>query len=110
MPQAYFSDSGLSSAEVRRGLNDVFAYDLIPDPTIISAALHACRRTNDFATCAAAPRSRHPRALTRPCRSVRIFEGIRDKSPDDQTYDYVVDQLRGTIDELQLSLPEELGF
>ena len=45
-----------------------------------------------------------------PISSVRIFEGIRDKAPDDQTYDYVVEQLRGTIDELQLSLPEELGF
>ena len=42
--------------------------------------------------------------------SVRIFEGVKDKSPDDITYNYVVEQLKPVIDELQLSLPEELGL
>ena len=44
------------------------------------------------------------------CRSVRIFEGIKDKSPDDATYNYVVSQLAPIIAELGLSTPEELGF
>jgi len=49
--QAYFSDETLSNGEIRRGLNDVFAHDLIPDPTIIEAALRSLRRVNDFSTC-----------------------------------------------------------
>lgn len=88
----YFSDDSLTSREIRRGLNDVFAYDLIPDPTILTAAFHATRRVNDFPT------------------SVRIFEAIKDKSPDDTTYNYVVDQLNPVITELSLSTPEELGL
>merc|ERR1740117_1462206 len=89
---AYFSDESLTSREIRRGLNDVFAYDLIPDPTILTAAFHATRRVNDFPT------------------SVRIFEAIKDKSPDDETYNYVVDQLNPVITELSLSTPDQLGL
>ena len=48
--QNYFSDESLSSQEIRRGLNDVFAHDLIPDPSIITAALQATRRVDDFPT------------------------------------------------------------
>merc|ERR1719174_3580806 len=79
---AYFSDEALTSQEIRRGLNDVFAHDLIPDPTILTAALHATRRVDDFPT------------------SVRIFEAVKDKAPDTATYDYVVGALQPTIDEL----------
>ena len=43
-------------------------------------------------------------------RSVRIFEAIKDKSPDDATYSYVVDQLNPVITELSLSTPEQLGL
>eukprot|EP00035_Acanthoeca_spectabilis_P019759 m.429597 g.429597 ORF g.429597 m.429597 type:complete len:134 (+) comp17032_c0_seq1:105-506(+) len=89
---AYFEDESLTSREIRRGLNDVFAHDLVPDPSILTAAFRATRRVNDFPT------------------SVRIFEGIKDKSPDDATYSYVLSQLQPVIDELQLSTPEELGF
>lgn len=46
----YFEDDTLDSREIRRGLNDVFAHDLIPDPTILTAALRATRRVNDFPT------------------------------------------------------------
>jgi cytochrome c oxidase subunit 5a len=56
----------------------VCRHDLVPDPTILTAALHATRRVNDFPT------------------SVRIFEGIKDKSPDEETYQYVVQQV-GTL-------------
>ena len=43
-------------------------------------------------------------------RSVRIFEAIKDKSPDDETYNYVVDQLNPVITELSLSTPDQLGL
>lgn len=48
----------------QRNLNNVFAYDLVPSPSVITAALKAARRVNDFPT------------------AVRIFEGTSsDHSP-----------------------------
>ena len=41
----------------QRNLNNAFAYDLVPSPSVLAAALKAARRVNDFAT------------------AVRIFEG-----------------------------------
>ncbi len=49
--QAYFDNANISAPEVRRGLNSVFANDLVPDVAILTSALRAARRTNDFATC-----------------------------------------------------------
>jgi cytochrome c oxidase subunit 5a len=42
---------------MQRNLNNAFAYDLVPSPTVLGAALKAARRVNDFPT------------------AVRIFEG-----------------------------------
>lgn len=42
----------------QRNLNNAFAYDLVPSPSVIAAALKAARRVNDFGT------------------AVRIFEGM----------------------------------
>lgn len=41
----------------QRNLNNAFAYDLVPAPSVLTAALKAARRVNDFPT------------------AVRIFEG-----------------------------------
>ena len=30
--------------ELRKGLNELYGYDLVPEPKIVSAALKACRR------------------------------------------------------------------
>jgi cytochrome c oxidase subunit 5a len=46
-----------SRTAAQRNLNNAFAYDLVPSPTVITAALKAARRVNDFPT------------------AVRIFEG-----------------------------------
>lgn len=43
--------------ELQRNLNNAFAYDLVPSPSVITAALKAARRVNDYPT------------------AVRIFEG-----------------------------------
>ena len=43
--------------EPQRNLNNAFAYDLVPSPSVVIAALRAARRVNDFPT------------------AVRIFEG-----------------------------------
>jgi hypothetical protein len=47
----------LANARRQRNLNNAFAYDLVPSPTVITAALRAARRVNDFPT------------------AVRVFEG-----------------------------------
>jgi len=49
--------------ELQRNLNNAFAYDLVPSPSVITAALRAARRVNDFPT------------------AVRIFEGIPPPHP-----------------------------
>ncbi|CAC9894383.1 unnamed protein product, partial [Aureobasidium pullulans] len=36
--------------ELQRNLNNAFAYDLVPAPSVIVAALKAARRVNDFPT------------------------------------------------------------
>lgn len=41
----------------KRNLNNAFAYDLVPSPGVVTAALKAARRVNDYPT------------------AVRIFEG-----------------------------------
>ena len=45
------------SSRLQRNLNNAFAYDLVPSPSVITAALKAARRVNDYPT------------------AVRIFEG-----------------------------------
>lgn len=44
--------------ELQRNLNNAFAYDLVPSPSVIIAALKAARRVNDYPT------------------AVRVFEGM----------------------------------
>ena len=58
-PIVPFSSSPTPSAnhQLQRNLNNAFAYDLVPSPSVLSAALRAARRVNDFPT------------------AVRIFEG-----------------------------------
>lgn len=43
----------------KRNLNNCFAYDLVPSVEVLTAALKAARRVNDFPT------------------AVRVFEGMR---------------------------------
>lgn len=47
--EKYFSRPDIDGWEIRKGMNDLLRMDLIPDPKIIVAALHACRRVNDYA-------------------------------------------------------------
>merc|ERR1712224_405648 len=91
--EAYFKRDDIDDWELRHGLNKLYGEDLVPEPKIINAALHACRRLNDFPT------------------TVRLFEMIKDKSGGDmEIYNYIIQQCKPTIDELGLSTPEQLGF
>ena len=76
--------------EAQRGLNNAFAYDLVPSPEVLEAALKAARRVNDFAL------------------AVRIFEGIKAKTDNDSQYKQYLDVLKPLREELGVPLKEEL--
>ncbi|SJX66243.1 probable cytochrome-c oxidase chain VI precursor [Sporisorium reilianum f. sp. reilianum] len=85
-----FFDAVEDLFELQRGLNNCFAYDLVPSPEVIESALRASRRVNDYST------------------AVRIFEGIKQKVENESQYKQYVDALKGVRDELGIQLKEEL--
>jgi cytochrome c oxidase subunit 5a len=68
--------------EVQRGLNNCFAHDLVPAPSVIESAVRAARRVNDYST------------------AVRIFEGIREKVENKGQYQAYLEELKGLREEL----------
>ncbi|KAG2192043.1 hypothetical protein INT46_011646 [Mucor plumbeus] len=77
--------------ELQRGLNNAFAYDLVPAPSVIEAALKASRRVDDFAT------------------AVRVFEGLKDKVENDKQYKEYLDELAPIRSDLGILTKEELS-
>ncbi|CAM1508298.1 Fc.00g051460.m01.CDS01 [Cosmosporella sp. VM-42] len=76
--------------ELQRNLNNAFAYDLVPAPSVIAAALKAARRVNDFGT------------------AVRIFEGIKSKVENKGQYEQYLEELKPLREELGVPLKEDL--
>ncbi|KAH0293856.1 COX5A-domain-containing protein [Aureobasidium namibiae CBS 147.97] len=76
--------------ELQRNLNNAFAYDLVPAPSVIVAALKAARRVNDFPT------------------AVRIFEGIKAKVENQSQYDEYLTELESIRKELGIELREAM--
>lgn len=75
-------------------MNDLTGYDAVPEPRIIIAALHACRRLNDYAL------------------SVRFLEMVKDKCGNklDKFYPYILQEVGPTVAELGCDFPEGLGY
>ncbi|MED6244632.1 Cytochrome c oxidase subunit 5A [Ataeniobius toweri] len=46
----YFSKPDIDAWELRKGMNTLIGYDLVPEPKILDSALRACRRLNDLAS------------------------------------------------------------
>lgn len=90
----FFSKPDIDGWLVRKGMNDLLGMDLVPDPKIIIAALHACRRLNDYAL------------------AVRWLEGCRDKCGDKQAeiYPWLLQEIQPTLKELGVLTPEEMGY
>ncbi|XP_008403724.2 cytochrome c oxidase subunit 5Ab [Poecilia reticulata] len=89
----YFSKPDLDAWELRKGMNTLIGYDLVPEPKILDSALRACRRLNDLAS------------------AIRILEAVKDKAgPHKEIYPYVIQELKPTLTELGISTPEELGI
>ncbi|KAF4091814.1 hypothetical protein AMELA_G00041270, partial [Ameiurus melas] len=67
----YFRKPDLDEWELRKGVNTLIGYDLVPEPKILDSALRACRKLNDLAS------------------AVRILEAVKDKSgPHKEIYPY----------------------
>ncbi|XP_014910338.1 cytochrome c oxidase subunit 5A, mitochondrial-like [Poecilia latipinna] len=81
------------SHALRKGMNMLIGYDLVPEPKILEAVLRACRRLNDLAS------------------AIRILEAVKDKAgPHKDIYPYVIQELKPVLSELGISTPEELGL
>merc|ERR1711915_802575 len=91
---SYFSRPDIDGWEIRKAMNDLSGMDLVPEPKIIIAALHACRRLNDFAL------------------AVRFLESVKDKCGPKvkEIYPYVMKEIQPTLSQLGISTPEELGY
>ncbi|WVQ71831.1 hypothetical protein IAR50_001373 [Cryptococcus sp. DSM 104548] len=76
--------------ELQRGLNNAFAYDLVPSTEVIAAALQASRKVNDYAT------------------AVRILEGVKEKVENVGQYKAYLAELEPTIKELGIVTSEGL--
>ena len=88
-----FCRPDIDAWELRNGLNELYGKDLVPEPKIVIAMLHACRRLDDFSM------------------TVRILESVKAKSAgSSEIYNYILKEVKPTIDELGLSTPEELGL
>ncbi|OQV22744.1 putative Cytochrome c oxidase subunit 5A, mitochondrial [Hypsibius exemplaris] len=90
---AFFQRKDIDGWDIRRGLQELFSIDGVPEPVTISAAMHAMRRVNDHAL------------------AVRFMESLKYKCrgmPD--IYPYLIQEVRPTLTELGISTPEELGY
>lgn len=83
-------DEAYDLYEVQRVLNNAFAYDLVPAPTVIERALKAARRVNDYATAS------------------RVFEALRYKVETRAQYEAYLAELKDVREELGITLHEEL--
>ena len=91
--EAYFNRKDIDAWELRKGVNDLYGHDLVPEPKIVVAMLKAARRINDVAM------------------AVRILEAVKEKAAGDQKiYSYIIDGVKPTLEELGISTPEELGL
>lgn len=90
----YFSRADIDGWEARKAMNDLLGMDLVPEPQIICAALYACRKLNDVAL------------------AIRFLEGVEDKCGDQKKtiMPYILQEIQGTLDELGIETPCELGF
>ena len=86
-----FFDSCNDVFELQRGLNNCFAYDLVPTTEVVDSALRCARKVNDYAT------------------EAGILEVVREKVENKGQYKAYLEELKGTIEELgTLPLPTAL--
>lgn len=91
--EAYFNRPDIDGWEIRKAVNDLTGMDLVPEPKIITAALRACRRVNDYAL------------------AVRFLEAVEFKTDGKkEIYNYILQEIQPTLDELGIDTPQKLGY
>ena len=88
---AYFDRADIDGWEIRKGMADLCAMDMVPEPVIVASALRACRRKNDY-------------SLT-----TRIME-VKCRDKEAKFWPYSLQELKPTLDELGILTPEDLGY
>lgn len=89
----YFERPDIDGWEVRKGINDMQGLDLVPEPKIMIAVLKACRRVNDHSL------------------AVRYLEAVlRKANYKKDIVDYIMNEIRPTLNELGISSPAEMGY
>merc|ERR1712039_178542 len=90
---AYFNRKDIDGWEIRKAFMELVDEDLVPDPTIVAAALRACRRVNDY-------------SLTTRILEVTFIKSRVNK----QIWPYMLQELKPTMDELGILTPAEMGY
>ncbi|XP_043245834.1 cytochrome c oxidase subunit 5A, mitochondrial-like [Amphibalanus amphitrite] len=90
----YFESKDIDHWWLSKHINDLAGTDAVPEPDIIKACLHACRRLNDIAM------------------AVRFMEIVHFKCGNrvKEIYPYVLQEVGPTLKELGIPTPEELGM
>jgi len=90
----FFNSPNIDEFELQQGMNDLIdLFDAVPEPEVVAAALKAARRLNNFAI------------------AIRIIEAVKKKGGGDMNiYNYIIENIRPTLDELGINTLEELGF
>ncbi|RMX81660.1 hypothetical protein D0868_15950 [Hortaea werneckii] len=100
--------------ELQRNLNNAFAYDLVPSPSVITAALRAARRVNDYPTANVGGNTfavlggkkqerENEKGLTKS-----TFLGIAAKVENRGQYDEYLKELQPIREELGVQLKEQM--
>merc|ERR1712002_45337 len=91
---AYFSRPDIDGWECRKAMNDLCGEDMIPEPKIVIAAMHACRKLNDIAL------------------AIRYLEAVKWKCGEKEKviWPYMIQEITPTLKELGIPTPEEIGY
>lgn len=89
----YFKRPDIDGWEVRKGINDMTGFDMVPEPKIMIEVLKACRRVNDHSL------------------AVRYLEAVERKAcSKKEIMDYIMKEITPTLKELGISTPADMGY
>lgn len=95
--------------ELQRNLNNAFAYDLVPSPSVITAALRAARRVNDYPTAVRIFEGMvYHKQWRRNAVRLTYRSGIKAKVENKGQYDEYLQELSGIREELGINLKEAM--
>ena len=106
----YFNRPDIDGWEIRKGMADLVAMDLVPEPEIVAAALRACRRVNDFSLTTRSVSSVFNNKMS--VSNLRILEVVKIKCGDreGEIWPYMMQELQPTLAELGIPGLAEMGY